>query len=167
MQLLRSISVDCRGSAAIETVLILPISLALIFSAADLGNYFYKEHIVVGAVRDGARFAARQQFDFIGCDFEDPAALGNIKKATRLISPVAAEGASNRRIGYWEIDSTVTVTRLCQASTGHGGMYDGFDTVPRVRVNADVNYRSLFTALGLSGLDLKIRASSEAAVMGG
>jgi Flp pilus assembly protein TadG len=158
---------DCSGSAAVETVLIMPISLALMFGAADLGNYFYKEHIVIGAVRDGARFAARQQFDFLTCAFENAAATGNIKKATRLVSPVRADAAANRRIGYWDDDNTVTVTPACEDSTGHGGMYTGFSTVPRVRVDAEVGYRSLFTALGLSGLELEIRASSEAAVMGG
>lgn len=158
---------DCSGSAAVETVLIVPISLALMFGAADLGNYFYKEHIVIGAVRDGARLAARRQFDFIMCSFEESSATDDIKRATRLFSPTGTDGSANRRIDYWDSDDTVTVTPVCKDRTGYSGMYAGFSTIPRVKVTAEVNYRSLFSALGLAGLELKIVASSEAAVMGG
>ena len=35
---------------------------SLMFGAVELGNYFLNEHSLVKAVRDGARYAARQDF---------------------------------------------------------------------------------------------------------
>jgi len=58
----RPIGLCARGSAAVEMALILPVLLALMFGSVELGNYFMNEHSLVKAVRDGARFAARQNF---------------------------------------------------------------------------------------------------------
>ena len=52
------LSSDRRGAAAAEMALVTPLLLVILFGAVELGNYFYNEHIVVKAVRDGARFAA-------------------------------------------------------------------------------------------------------------
>jgi hypothetical protein len=167
MQFFRSLLTHQNGSAAVEMVLILPISLLLMFGAADLGNYFHKEHIVVGAVRDGARFAARQQFDFANCDFADTNAPSNIRKATRLFSLAGADDATNRRIGYWDNDASVAINVSCADRTGYSGLYADVDDLPRVTIDAEIQYRSLFSTLGLGGMPLRIKAVSEAAVMGG
>src|SRR3954451_15591521 len=53
---------DSRAAAAAEMALVTPLLLILTFGAAELGNYFMNEHSLVKAVRDGARFAARQNF---------------------------------------------------------------------------------------------------------
>ena len=48
--------------------LVLPLLLVLMFSFAEAGNYVMNEHGLVKAVRDGARFAARQDFsNYTGC----------------------------------------------------------------------------------------------------
>src|SRR4030095_17198558 len=58
-----------RAAASVEMAMVVPIMLALLFGAFELGNYFMTEHIVVKAVRDGARFAARRPInpDYAGC----------------------------------------------------------------------------------------------------
>ena len=54
---------DRRGAAAAEMALVTPLLLRPSCSArSSSGNYFYNEHILVKAVRDGARYAARQDF---------------------------------------------------------------------------------------------------------
>jgi hypothetical protein len=56
------LSYDCRGAAAAEMALVLPLLLIILFGSLELGNYFMNEHTLVKAVRDGARFAGRQTF---------------------------------------------------------------------------------------------------------
>jgi Flp pilus assembly protein TadG len=46
-----------RGSEVLEAALIFPILLALAFGTVELGYYFYVEHNVEGAAREGARAA--------------------------------------------------------------------------------------------------------------
>ena len=51
-----------RGSAAAEMALVSPLLAVLMIGSVELGNFFYNEHILMKAVRDGARYAARQNF---------------------------------------------------------------------------------------------------------
>ena len=53
---------DQGGASAAEMALVLPLLLVLLFGPLELGNYFMNQHTLVKAVRDGARFAARQDF---------------------------------------------------------------------------------------------------------
>src|SRR5882724_8727084 len=46
-----------RGSEVLEAALVFPILLALAFGTVELGYYFYVEHNVEGAAREGARAA--------------------------------------------------------------------------------------------------------------
>ena len=56
------------GAAAAEMALALPLLLILICGCAELGNYFLDEHRLIKAVRDGARYAARQDIgNFTAC----------------------------------------------------------------------------------------------------
>src|SRR5215469_12757773 len=68
MSLLRTLMRDRGAAAAAELALILPFLIGLGMGAAELGNYFLDEHRLVKAVRDGARYAARQDFsNFTSC----------------------------------------------------------------------------------------------------
>src|SRR5690349_1119608 len=59
---------DRSANAAAEMALVTPLLLILMMGCAELGNYFWNEHTLVKAVRDGARFAARQSFNwYTGC----------------------------------------------------------------------------------------------------
>src|SRR5438874_6023127 len=53
---------DLRGNAAAEMAMVTPLLLILMLGCAELGNYFWNEHTLLKAVRDGSRFAARQPF---------------------------------------------------------------------------------------------------------
>ena len=62
MKLVRGLLREMRGSAAAGMVFVLPLLLTIMLGTAELGNYFMDEHTLIKAVRDGARFAARQNF---------------------------------------------------------------------------------------------------------
>ncbi|HSG55028.1 MAG TPA: TadE/TadG family type IV pilus assembly protein, partial [Paracoccaceae bacterium] len=61
--MIRRLIKDTRASAATEFALSLPMMLALMFVGMEAGHFFWTEHKLVKAVRDGARFAARSQID--------------------------------------------------------------------------------------------------------
>jgi Flp pilus assembly protein TadG len=44
-----------RGSEILELALLLPLLLWLVFGACDFGLYFYKQHNLTSAAREGAR----------------------------------------------------------------------------------------------------------------
>jgi len=46
----------CRGGAAVEFALVLPIFLALLFAMIDYGWYFYQRFTLAMAIRDGVRY---------------------------------------------------------------------------------------------------------------
>ena len=58
---------DRNGAAAAEMALVAPLLLILMFGSFEVGKFFWDEHLVTKAVRDGARFAARQSFASMPC----------------------------------------------------------------------------------------------------
>lgn len=166
MNVRRLLRNDTSGQAAVEMVLVMPILITLMFGSAEVGHYFYQEHIVVDAVRDGARYAARQSLANVNCTGIDAGVETSVKRATRLISPNAADTAENRRIQSWADDDSVTVSVTCSENDGFGGIYVNMTELPRVRVEALVAYDSLFSFLGFGNLGLNVVAASEAASVG-
>ena len=162
----RTLGSDTSGHAAAEMAMVLPLLLLIMFGSIEVGHYFYQEHIVVDAVRDGARYAARQTFDDVNCAGIDADVETSVKRATRLISPNAADTAENRRIVSWDSDDTVDVSVTCSSNVGFTGLYTNMADLPRVRVDADVDYTAIISFLGFGNLNLRVAASSEAAVVG-
>ena len=167
---LRSIALSCAASAAVEMALVAPMLITLMFGSFELGNYFLDDHVVTKAVRDGARFAARQSFTYYSSCSGSPSdpALTQIKNVVRT-GQIADGGAA--RLPGWTSASTITVTISCNI-TGNGGsafsgIYTGMTSgAPVVTISADVPYTSLFNSLGFSSTSLRLRGSSQAAVMG-
>lgn len=167
---LRSFLLSCDASAAVEMALVAPMLITLMFGSFELGNYFLDDHVVTKAVRDGARFAARQPFTYYSACSGSPSdpALTQIKNVVRT-GQIANGGTA--RLPGWTSASTITVTISCN-TTGNGGsafsgIYTGMTTgAPVVTISADVPYTSLFNSLGFSSTSLRLRGSSQAAVMG-
>jgi Flp pilus assembly protein TadG len=169
--------VQCRsGSAAAETAMVAPLLIGLLFGSVELGHYFWHEHIVVKAVRDGARFAARQQIsNFVtstsGCLSAPGGVVGTQTKNLVRTGTVASGGSP--RISYWTNAGTIDVTVTCSASVGGQnmtGIYNGMNYAgaavgaPVVTVTALVPYTTLF---GMTfGSTYKLRASQQAVVTG-
>lgn len=156
-------------------VMVLPILLVLLFGSFEMGRYFLDEHVVLKAVRDGARYASRQKFVNYTCP---STVVAGIETSTRNVvrygKPVVAVG-DQPRLPYWNATTTggapsVTVTLTCpttlDGTEAHSGIYQGRANVPVVTVHASVQYVSLFGLLGMSSGAFNLTAESQAAVMG-
>ncbi|MEA1072510.1 TadE family protein [Sphingomonas sp. LY160] len=166
------LSSDRRGAAAAEMALVTPLLLVILFGSVELGNYFYNEHIVMKAVRDGARFAARQNFSNFSCSGVPG---GTIEADTKALVMTSLLSGGTNRLPSWNA-TTVTLDTSCAASATDlaastenlSGIYRGRTTgAPIVTVRASVPYVPLVgSAFGFRGTGLSLNASQQAAVMG-
>lgn len=156
------------ASAAAEFALILPLLVMLLFGGLEAGYYLWSEHKVIKAVRDGARFAGRQQFSIFDCDagaITDSLVVANIKNVTRTgtIDASAAPVVPGWDDNATEVDIDVT----CVSSSDIAGIYsDEASGAPIVTVSAKVPYPTLFGPIALGLNDTDLNASAQAAVMG-
>ena len=163
----RAVLSDRGGSAAAEMALVLPLLMVILFGCLELGNYFMNEHRLVKAVRDGARFAARQDFtNYPSCsgDVAEPA-LSDTKNV--VMNGVMSGGSiitPNIQL------SDISVTTACATSAGGqtmAGIYTGRTTGAQiVTVSANVNYQPVLAIAGFTGISLTLNAASQAAVSG-
>jgi Flp pilus assembly protein TadG len=157
---------DCRGTAAVEMALVLPLLLAIMFGSIELGNYFMNEHSLVKAVRDGARFAARQNFtNYPDCSTVNTAARDDTRNVV-MNGFLSGGSVITPNISA----PNITVSTSCALSVGGQtmlGIYRGrANGAQIVTVTAAVNYRSVLGAFGFSGIGLRLNATSQAAVAG-
>lgn len=158
---------DRRGSAAAEMALVAPLLCAVLIGSVELGSFFYNEHILVKAVRDGARYAGRQSFSYYGCSGEP---TGTVVANTRALVRTSLLASGTDRFPDIE-DNDITLSTSCKTSqSGQNmtGIYRGKATgAPIVTVSARVDYEPVIgAAFGFSGVGLKLNASQQAAVMG-
>lgn len=157
------IAADRRGSAAAEMALVTPLFLILTFGSFEMGKYFLDEHVVSKAVRDGARYAARQNFSTMPCG-GTPTGDSQIKNLVRYNNTA---GTGDPRLTYWASNTTITVTITCDSSGTYTGIYSGLaGGARRVTVAAAVPYTGLFGIVGINSTAFSLNASSQAAVMG-
>ena len=161
------------GAAAVEMALALPILLVLICGSVELGNYFMDEHRLIKAVRDGARYAARQDLTaFTGCS---GAPGGTVVADTQNVVMTGLVSGGDDVLPN-RSTATIDVTVACTTSAG-GTALSGFyanvknsgGTVvgaPIVTVDASVPYTPVVHSLGFSGYNLTLNARQQAAVMG-
>ncbi|MEO5774032.1 MAG: TadE family protein [Sphingomicrobium sp.] len=153
---------DRSGAAAAEMALVLPLLLIIMMGSMELGNYFLDEHILVKAVRDGARFAARQSFTNYTCSttIVDPTVIQNTQNVvmTGLVS-----GGTNR-LADWQT-TEITVSTRCDTTTSTG-IYKGSTGAPIVIVDATMNYVPILHSYGFTGFGSTLKARQEAAVAG-
>ena len=158
---------DGSGAAAAEMALVLPLLLTIMYGSLELGNYFMNEHSLVKAVRDGARFAARQSFtNYTGCS-------GNVGE------PAYTSTKNVVMNGYLTGGTLVTpnvttadigVTTSCKTTAGGqtmSGIYTGrANGAQIVTVSALVTYKPVIGFFGVSTGSMRLSARSEAAVAG-
>ncbi len=165
------------GSAAAEMALVLPFLLVILFGSVELGNYFMNEHTLIKAVRDGARFAARQNFDnYTGCSGEPSGTVVSDTKNIVMNGYLSGGSAITPNISA----SDVTLSVSCHSTADgqdmlgiyrsrFGGTCDGSvanGCAQVVTVTASVPYRFILGSFGFSGIGKTLNASSQAAVSG-
>lgn len=160
-----------KGAAAAEMALIVPLLMIILFGSMELGNYFLNQHVVVKAVRDGARYAGRLPVSNYSCPSGNTTGTitggeTDIKTLTRTGSLISTTVG---RLAYWTDNATITISVRCVPKASYGLTYSPLlGDVPVVKVRAEVPYgtHSLFGNLGLATLNLKLQAESETPVMG-
>jgi Flp pilus assembly protein TadG len=161
----------CRnksGSAAAEMALVAPMLCAILIGSVELGSFFYNEHILTKAVRDGARYAARQSFTLYSCS---GAPSGTVVADTRaLVRTSLLSGGTDRFADIQDAD--VTLATSCKTTQNSqsmaNGIYKGMaNGAPIVTVSATVEYAPVIgAAFGFSGVGYHLNAKQEAAVTG-
>ena len=157
------------GVVAAEMALVAPLLLLLIFSAMELGNLFYNQHQLAKAVRDGARYAARQPF--ASYDMGACALTSDAESRTRRLvrtAQLASAGAPSRLPNWIEADepTTIDINVICDSTGTYTGVYAlNDDVAAAVTVQASVPYTPL---IGFAGVlsSATLNAESEAAVTG-
>jgi len=166
MKQLRRLWRSTRAAAAVEMALVTPLLLILMFGSVELGNYFYNEHILVKAVRDGARYAGRQSFANYSCS---GAPGGTVVANTKNIVMTGLLSGGTNRLANWNAN-TISVTQACFLNVGGAptlGIYRGAaNGAPVVTVSASVPYVPVLASFGFSGIGLSLNARQQAAVMG-
>jgi Flp pilus assembly protein TadG len=164
---------DRRGAAAAEMALVAPLLCTIMIGSVELGHFMYNEHILAKAVRDGARYAARQGIANYEC-FGEPSAT--VRDNTReLVQTMVLSGEPDRMVNW--AATTINVTETCVATATDmanstetmSGIYDelALAGAPVVTVSATVPYTPVIGAsFGFSGIGLNLNASQQAAVMG-
>lgn len=157
----------CRsGAAAAEMALILPMLIAIMFGGFEGGAYLWTEHKVIKAVRDGARFAARQPFSAFDCSgITDTAILAEVQNLTRT----GQTSGGTAKVAGWDDNEDVVVTAACQTGESYSdqGVYATEESgAIHVTVATSVPYPSLFGTLGFDTSSATVTASANAAVMG-
>lgn len=145
---------DSQGAAGAEMALVLPLLLALMFGGLEAGHFFLREHQIVKAAREGARFAGRQSMDAFDCATQD--VDDDIEElVTELIEDTVA-GTPTVAVGV----------APCVAGSGTG-LYNGrANGAPIAIVSVTMEYPSLFASLGFDTSGLTLNARSQSAVMG-
>ena len=171
MRLARSFArLDRRGAAAAEMALVAPLLVTIMFGSLELGKYFWDEHLVTKAVRDGARFASRQSFATMPCG-GSATNEAQIKNLVRFGKPTVT-AADKPRLHYWTSNSTITVEITCYENSGvdgarvYDGIYSARPDVPVVKVTAAVPYAPIVGSFGFEADGLSLNAYSESTVFG-
>ena len=172
MRALRSFR-DRRGAAAAEMALVAPLLVTILIGSVELGSYFYSEHILVKAVRDGARYAGRQNFSSYDACSGEP--TGTVVAETRaLVRTSLLAGGADRFTGIddtdinLEVSCATTATDLAAGTESMTGIYRGRASgAPIVTVSATVDYVPVIGApFGFSGVGFHLTAEQKSAVMG-
>ena len=147
--------------------LVLPMLMILLFGGLEGANYLWREHTVLKAVRDGARYASRQSFDKFDCDSGTVSDSTTEQQIQNLTRTGTTDGTGLPKVPNWTLNSMVTVAVACDAAKNTGLYTELPDGAPIVTVSGVIPaYKSLFLSLGFTTAGLGLRASSQAAVMG-
>jgi Flp pilus assembly protein TadG len=165
---------DEQANAAAEMAMVTPLLLIVMLGCTELGNYFWNEHKLLQAVRDGARFAARQSFSNYGtCSTSGTdltsATVGSDTK--KVVQKGSLDSTQPDLLPNWST-ATFKLTVTCDTSQVGGqdmlGLYkNNPNGWTKVAVETRLTYRPVVAvALGFSGVSKQLYAQSQAAVTG-
>ena len=167
MSLLSRLIGDTRAAAAAEMALVAPILALLMLGSGELGSFFYNQHVVVKAVRDGAIYAARQPIDKFNCGtgIVDSTVVAN---TTALIKTGALSGGTSLTPQSSNVNAQYVMSVTCPTAapdgTALGGIYvNNGGKVPVLTVSATVPYNTIMKGYGF-GTTITLHATEQAIV---
>ena len=156
---------DSEGSAAAEFALALPMMLALMFGGFEAGHFFWTEHKLVKAVRDGARYASRLPVDSL-CNGASESMSTDVESNIQNMTATGLLAGGAPKVPGWS-PNEVVVTVGCQNFVATGIFTDLGAAGPMITVSTGgVNYPSLFEGLGFITSNIQLSAQASAAVAG-
>ena len=167
MRHLLSLWRNCAGAAAAEMALVTPLLLLILCGSIEMGNYFLDEHALRKAVRDGARYAARQNFADYSCSTSTINSTV-VTNTQTLVQKIVLSGGTDR-LGRWS-GATFSMGMRCSTTAGGQnmlGIYNNSTTgAPVVVVSVTLPYLSVLAPFGANLFGASLHATEEAAVMG-
>ena len=167
MRLLLRLVDDTRAAAAVEMALVTPLLALIMLGSGELGRFFYNEHIVIKAVRDGAIYAARQPIEKFDCT------TGVVDSTVRtntiaLIQTGALSGGTDLTPQSSNGSATYVLSVSCPTAapdgTTLGGIYaNNGGKVPVLTVSATVPYNTIMKGYGF-GTTITLHATQQAIV---
>lgn len=151
--------------------MILPMAFALIFTTMEAGYYFQTEHKAIKYVREGARYAARQNFAYFDCSgagaFNNSAVnAAAVQTQIRNVTLTGGVAGGNARIADWEA-SDIAINVSCDGDFGTG-LYGRLEDAkaPKVMVATRFSYTPILGLLGFDVSDIDVVAQAESSVAG-
>ncbi|MEP5938633.1 MAG: TadE family protein [Erythrobacter sp.] len=168
MMFFRRLFSSQSGAAAAEMALIAPLGVLMFFTAVESGHYIYAQQQLVKAVRDGARFGARQPFDEVNCRTGSGVVSAQVQSAVRAIALTGAlTGSSERRSGWDSSEISFVVSATCPSTAeATDGIYAASEPAAVINVAATIGYDSLFGGLGIINDSFSLNGEQNAVVSG-
>jgi Flp pilus assembly protein TadG len=123
----------CRGQSLVETALILPVFLLVLFGLIDGGRFIYTGSVMSQAAREGARLAAVEARWINKTATDDPSCVGSSGAINPAVNPGAhvcptpamfiteTRNAANRMVAGVGTISTVDIR--CDSGTAPSGAW--------------------------------------------
>lgn len=121
----RSVPQSTSGQALVETALVLPIFLLLLFGLIDGGRFVYTDSLMSQAAREGARLAAVEAPWLTKTVAQDPSCVAN----TAGINPAVNPGA--------HVCPLTTTILLSEVTAAVNRMNAGVGTISQVYLSCD------------------------------
>lgn len=154
------------GTAAAEMAMVAPLLIAILLGTAELGRYFWSEHVLLKGVRDGAVYASRQSIGNFNCTTNTVNAT--VVNNTRTLVRTGELSGGSPSLPNWSAQGVVFAVDLACVTAANGTTLGGIYTanagqqVPVITVRASVPFTSMF---GLR-MGLSLNARQQAAVYG-
>jgi Flp pilus assembly protein TadG len=134
--------------------LMLPMLFALLFGGLEAGHFFWREHQLVKAAREGARFAGRQPMESFDCT------AGTVTSETKNSIALATKA------NLTGSPTVAVAVEPCLAGSNTGLYGAQANGAPIVTVTVSMDYPSLLANLGFDAFNLRVGSSAQSAVMG-
>jgi len=141
---------DRRGTAVVETAIVLPVIMLLLFGLMEAGRALYQQHTLAKTVRDAARYLARVP---LACPATGDANWATARSTAQHLAMTGQLTGGTALVSGWTEASFTVADPACLNWSGRA--------VQMITVSANVPYQDL-GLLGYLGLGpMRLGASNQ------